>query len=297
MPITLGSSSSSAGFAAFQLESGQRLLEKSLARISSGKRILSASDDPGNLAVSMKLQSAINMTGAVNTNVSNALSFSETQEGALDTAGNILTRISELRTAYDSPTASDSDKAGYDTEFQELRGSLDDLLGEQFNNISLFSETESGGMTVHTSPTGASGIGIDMGKLNLTGALNTFTTDTSSDAAANSEALSGSSNTSGNASLGDFSSANITEAIEGVASLRAESGAIASRLTFSQERLSSSQVELENAYSRIMDVDVASELVNYAKHSTQVYMSSAMLIQANLNMMIMSDLLTGSLPQ
>ena len=294
MPITLGGSSNSAGFAAFQLDSGQKLLEKSLARISSGKRILSSSDDPGNLAVSMKLQSAINMTGAVSTNVSNALSYSETQEGALDTAGTILTRMSELRTAYDSTTASDSDKAGYNTEFQELRGSLNDLLGEQFNQISLFSETESGEMTVYTSPTGSSGIGIDMGKLNLTGALNTFTTDTASAAATNGEALAGNSNTSGNASLGDFSSANITEAISGVASLRAESGAIASRLTFSQERLTNSKVELENAYSRIMDVDLASEIVDYTKQNVQVYAASAMLVQANLNMSIVSDLLMAT---
>lgn len=266
MPITLGGSSSSASFAAFQLTSSQHLLEKSLARISSGKRIISSSDDPGNLAVSMKLQSAINMTEAVGTNVSNALSFSETQDGALQSAGDVLTRMSELRTAYDSPTASDSDKAGYNTEFQELRGSLDDLMSESFNDISLFSSTESGGMTVYTSPTGASGIGIEMGKLNLTAALNTFTTDTSSEAATNAEALFGSSNTGGNASLGDFSSANITEAITGVASLRVESGAITSRLTFSQDRLSSSQSELENAYSRIMDVDLASEIVNYTKN-------------------------------
>ena len=80
-----------------------------------------------------------------------------------------------------------------------------------------------------------------------------------------------------------------------MASLRAESGAIASRLTFSQERLSSSKVELENAYSRIMDVDLASEIVNYTKQSVQVYAASAMLIQANLNMSIVSDLLMATI--
>jgi len=80
-----------------------------------------------------------------------------------------------------------------------------------------------------------------------------------------------------------------------VASLRAESGAISSRLTFSQERLSSSKLELENAYSRIMDVDLASELTNYTKQNVQVYAASAMLMQANLNMSIVSDLLMVNL--
>ncbi len=293
MPITLGGSSNSSGFAAFQLRANQSLLEKSLARISSGKRILSAADDPGNLAVSMKLNSAINMTKAVGTNVSNALSYSETQDGSLVVAGDILTRMSELRIAYDGVALSTSDKADYNTEFQGLRASLGDALGEKFNDISLFSSTESGGMTVYTSPTGGSGIGIDMGKLNLTDALEGFT-DTSSAAAAAGEALYGASN-SGDASLGDFSSANIEEAIIEVASLRAESGAVTSRLTFSQDRLSSNQSELENAYSRIMDVDLASEIVDYTKYNIQVYAASAMLVQSNLNMSIVSDLLISSI--
>jgi flagellin len=296
MPLTVGGSSNSAGFAAFQLNKSQSLLEKSLERISSGQRILDASDDPGNLAVSMKLNTAINMTDAMNINVSNALSFSESQDGALNTAGDILTRMSELRTAYDDVLATTSEKDNYNIEFQELRASLGDLMSEQFNDVSLFSETESGGMTVYTTASGSSaGLGIEMGKLNLTAALNTFTTDTSSEAATNAEALFGSSNAAGTASLGDFSTANITEAISGVASLRAESGAISSRLTFSQERLSSSKLELENAYSRIMDVDLASELTNYTKQNVQVYAASAMLMQANLNMSIVSDLLMVNL--
>ena len=287
MSITLGGTSSSARFAAFQLDTSQRLLEKSLAKLSSGKRILNASDDPGNLAVSMKLHSAITVTEAVGTNVSNALSFSEMQEGSLSSAGDVLIRMSELRTAYDDPLATTQQQADYEAEFQELRGTLNDVMSSEFNDISLFSATQSGGMTVYTSPNGSSGVGVDMGKLNLPDALRAVST----------EALYGTDNTSTNASLADFSAADIDTAISNVASLRAESGAVASRLTFAQDRLSNSQIELESAYSRIMDVDVASELVNYAKHSVQVYTSSAMLIQANTNMMIMSDLLTASLPK
>jgi flagellin len=285
MAITLGGGSNAAGFAAFQLESNQNLLEKSLARLSSGKRILSAADDPGNLAVSMKLQSAINVAQAVGTNVSNALSFSETQDGSLATAGDVLTRVSELRTAYDNPIATTEQKGSYETEFQQLRATLNDLMSSKFNDISLFSSTDAGGMTVYTSPSGSSGVGIDMGKLNLPDALR----------AASTEAFYGTTNASGTASLADFSASDIDAAISGVATLRAESGAISSRLTFSQERLSSSQSELETAYGRIMDVDIASELVDYTNYSVQVYAASAMLVQANLNMTIVSDLLMASM--
>ena len=51
-------------------------------RISSGKKILSSGDDPGGLSVSMKLQSEISITNAVQNSVENAKSFTELQDGA-----------------------------------------------------------------------------------------------------------------------------------------------------------------------------------------------------------------------
>ena len=75
--------------AATNLGNANDMLQKSLNRLSSGKRIVSPSDDAGGLAVSMKMQASIKRADAANTNVGNAVSFLQTQDGAMDTAGQV----------------------------------------------------------------------------------------------------------------------------------------------------------------------------------------------------------------
>ncbi|HBJ61566.1 MAG TPA: flagellin, partial [Opitutae bacterium] len=91
--------------------------------------------------------------------------------------------------------------------------------------------------------------------------------------------------------ISGISIGNLTTAITQVASLRATSGATSSRLQFSSDFLDTSKTNLEAANSRIMDVDVADEVTNYAKYNVQVYAASAALAQANVNMGIVLDLL------
>ena len=71
-------------------------LQRSLQRLSSGLRINSSSDDPGGLAVSMRLSAAIRRTEATDRNVNNAQSFLSTQDGVLEVAGKVLARLAEL---------------------------------------------------------------------------------------------------------------------------------------------------------------------------------------------------------
>ncbi|MFA6546134.1 MAG: flagellin, partial [Limisphaerales bacterium] len=59
------------------------LLAKSLARLSSGSKIVSPEDDAAGLAVSMRFDAQINRTSAAQSNVNNAVSFSQTQDGFL----------------------------------------------------------------------------------------------------------------------------------------------------------------------------------------------------------------------
>ena len=88
-------------------------------------------------------------------------------------------------------------------------------------------------------------------------------------------------------------SVNETVALN-VATLRATSGATSSRLQFSSDFLSTSKANLEAANSRVMDVDIAEEVTNYAKYNVQVYAASAALAQSNLNLGIVLDLLNTS---
>src|ERR1700743_1005221 len=122
-----------ATIAANNLAASNAALQKSLNRLSSGSKIVSPSDDAGGLAVSMKLSAAATRDGAVESNVGNATSFLQTQDGAMPVPRQILDRISELKTLYTDPTKNSSDKANYDSEFKELQSQLTSLSQEQFN--------------------------------------------------------------------------------------------------------------------------------------------------------------------
>ena len=100
------------------------MLQKSLNRISSGMKIVQPSDDAGGLAVSMKLSATINRTSAISTNITNAQSFLQTQDGAFQVAGNVMDRISELKILANDVTKNHSDIANYETEFSALQEQL-----------------------------------------------------------------------------------------------------------------------------------------------------------------------------
>ncbi|MFO1511613.1 MAG: flagellin [Verrucomicrobiota bacterium] len=92
-------------------------LNKSLARLSSGLKIVSPEDDAAGLAVSSRFDAQINRIGAVGNNVNNAVSFSQTQDGYLKKMAKALDRMSELSVMAQDVTKSDAD-ALYQTEYQ-----------------------------------------------------------------------------------------------------------------------------------------------------------------------------------
>ncbi len=121
------------------LSKNQRLLQKSLGRLSSGKKINSPVDDPGSLAVGMKLQASINRLAGSYNNVQNALSFLEVQDGLLHTAGQVVARMSELKgLASQDPMKGTQDIASYNNEFKDLQLQLYNLSQMNFNGVSLF---------------------------------------------------------------------------------------------------------------------------------------------------------------
>ena len=98
------------------LATNHQNLQKSLDRLSSGKRITSASDDAGGLAVSMKLEHSINGLEGAAKNISNAISLLQVQDGILDSAGQIVSRMGELKSMYSDVTKSSTDKNNYNDE-------------------------------------------------------------------------------------------------------------------------------------------------------------------------------------
>ncbi|HYD82462.1 MAG TPA: flagellin, partial [Opitutus sp.] len=142
-------------------------LQKSLNRLSSGSKIVNPSDDAGGLAVSMKLSAAARRQGAVASNIGNAVSLLQTQDGALKVAAKVLERISELKVLHSDVTKSTSDKANYDSEFTALKTQLTDIAGEKFNGVALFGSSAVG--NVNVTEDGATSVSIAARDLSSTG--------------------------------------------------------------------------------------------------------------------------------
>ena len=242
------------------LAASNSMLQRSLNRLSSGSKIVNPSDDAGGLAVSTKLSAAAKRQGAVASNIGNAMSLLQTQDGGLKVAAKVLDRMSELKTLYTDPTKSADDLANYDSEFTELQTQLTDIGGETFNSVALFGSSD---LTVGVTEDGATSVTIKGRDLD--------------DSATGVGAITA----GGVADLGDVTLTNITDAIQNVATFRAENGAEQSHLGFASELLTVNKANLEAASSRITDVDVAEESTQLARWNILVQSGTAMLSQAN----------------
>lgn len=257
-----------ASASANSLNANNAALQKSLLRLSSGFKITQPSDDAGGLGVSQKMQAAISRTGATETNISNALSFLQTQDGALEITGKILNRMSELKTLHGDVTKNTTDKANYDKEFTELQAQLTNLVAEKFNGVGLFGAASVG--SVLTTEDGAAAQAVDLTACDLAGAEGE-----------NGDPASGIFAVTEAADLAAATIADFTTSIENVAGLRAQNGAQSSRLQYANDMLAINRVNLEAANSRIIDTDVAAESTRYAKLQILTQSSTAMLAQAN----------------
>lgn len=246
------------------LAASNGMLQKSLNRLSSGSKIVSPADDAGGLAVSMKLSAAAKRQGAVSTNIGNAVSLLQTQDGVLKVSSKVLERISELKTLYNDPTKNATDLSNYDSEFTSLQSQLTALTTEVFNGVNLFG---TGSLSIAVTEDGSTTSAVTLSARNL------------SSTSTGIGALTASSVTSlGSAGL---TLSAITTAIQNVATFRAQNGAEQSRLGFAAELLTTNKANLEAATSRIIDVDVAEESTQLARFNTLVQAGTAMLSQAN----------------
>jgi len=194
MPLNI-STNTAALRAGSNLAINQTRLQRSFDRLASGKKLSSPVENPGGLAVSMKLSAAINRLSGAQNNVQNALSFLEVQDGMLDTVGRIVDRMSELKgLASQDPMKSAQDRASYDNEFKDLQVQLYDISQQKFNGVSMFANHSTdendkvtgdellfnaqnttrlndNTMTIYTSADGAAGSQVSVFKSALLSAL------------------------------------------------------------------------------------------------------------------------------
>src|SRR5262245_7772351 len=131
----------SAQVSANNLQGSQAMLSKSLARLSSGSKIVTPSDDAAGLAVAYRLDAQVQRLNAARSNVGNAISFTQTQDGYLKKIAKALDRMSELAILAQDVTKSDGDRALYNNEFTQLSDYLDSVSSKDFDGVSLFSVT------------------------------------------------------------------------------------------------------------------------------------------------------------
>jgi flagellin len=300
MPLNINTNTA-ASSASYYLSKNNASLQKSLNRLSSGSRITQPADDAGGLAVSMKLRGTISRLSGVEKNIDNAISFLQVQDGVLESAGKILDRMAELKALSQDVLKNSSDIANYNAEFKNLQVQLYQMSETKFNGVSLFATTNASGtkttfntvgsgntVSIFTSATGESGSVVSINKTSMLAALTIDASSVSTkkafqDAAtANDEIRSFGSATVGSAfELGDVSVAVFTQALQNVATLRAENGGSVSRLQFAKESAGQQRTNLEAANGRIMDIDIARESTQLAKYNILVQASASMLSQAN----------------
>lgn len=249
----------SAQTAASNLQQSQSALAKSLARLSSGSKIVSPSDDAAGLAVSTRLDAEVNRLAAARSNVGNAISFTQTQDGYLKKIGSALQRMSELSVLALDVTKTDADRALYNAEFTTLAAYITEAGAKTFNGVPLFSANA---LDVTTDGNGST---FAMAGIDMTAAEYGTAIGSTIDTVANAQtALT-----------------NVNDAITRLSEDRAVIGSHQARLSYTQDQLTVSKENLTAASSRIQDVDMAEESTEYARENILVQAGTAMLAQAN----------------
>jgi len=302
MPIVVNTNSA-ATTASFNLSKNADALRKSLARLSSGKRITQPAEDAGGLAVAYKLDSHARRTEAVLNNHQNALSYLQVQDGALETVGKVVNRMSELRTMAADITKNSGDIENYSKEFRELQSQLNQMSLERFNGISLFAFGNAAGASGVQTATSGKELNVLLGatasdKDIYSYQLLTHPSGVSTDGAISLNVVNlefvtslGGMGATGNSlvkangnevdQITTISIGQFTAIIQNIADARAENGAEQQRVQQSYELHQVNLVNLEAAHGRIMDVDVAMESTRFAKNNVLVQASASMTAQAN----------------
>ena len=265
MALSFGGSGFSAQKSIGYMSKTKSLMDKSMERIASGNKILTAGDDPGGLAVSMRLKNELSTLVGAKDRVGNAKSYVEAQSTALQSVADIVSEMQTIKINYDASSDSD-ERDAYESQFQDLRAQLNNLKGESINTQPLFNRDDD--LQISTTADG-SGSTIELTDIDLDDALTIASLGV--DLADNTDGTT----------LDDISDGDLTAVFDKVTGLATEVAGDQSTLGFASDYLSNMSTNLEAAHGRIMDVDIATESTNLAKQNILVQASASMLAQAN----------------
>jgi flagellin len=233
-------------------------LAKSMERLSSGYRINRAADDAAGLAITEKLRGQITGLEQAQRNGQDAISLVQTAEGSLTEVHAMLQRVRELAVQFKNGSLSTSDRLAIQSEVNMLASEIERIGSTaQFNGIQL----------LNVQQTISFQVGAQDGEI-IT--VSTISLGNSVPAAVYSLTAT---------SAGDIS--EIDAAIDGISAQRAQFGAVQNRLEYTLQNLAIYEENLTSSESRIRDVDMASEMVNFTKLQILQQSGTAMVAQAN----------------
>lgn len=246
------------------LGANQSKLAQSFNRLSSGLRVNSAADDAAGLAISESMKSQIRSYTVAERNASDAISMSQTAEGALGEVHGILGRMRELAMQSANGSMQDQDRAHISAEFTQLQEEITRIQGSaKFNGVTLIN-TDSTRITFQVGLNNATSdqIGLSFGGLDL--------------ASVNATNIQVGSMGSAQAAL-----AEIDAAINSVSTQRAHYGAAMNRMEVATANIQTMRLNLSAANSRIVDVDVADETSKMSRNQVLTQAGVSILAQAN----------------
>lgn len=241
------------------------MLNRSMERLSSGFRINRASDDAAGLAKSERLRADIRGLNQAVRNAQDGVSFVQTAEGALDEVTSILQRINEL--AVSAANTATGDGAAEQAEVTQLLAQIDNI-----GSATSFAGNPVFGVTSVSFQIGATSTDL----ISIT--TSTLSSASLSDGVGSAVDLS----TIDLANAASAAIDTVRSAIDEINSYRADLGATQNRLEHTIANLNVTTENLQSSESRIRDLDIAAEMVQFTRHQIMVQAGTAMLAQANL---------------
>jgi flagellin len=251
---------------------------KNIEKLSSGLRINRGGDDASGLAVSEKLRSQIRGLNQAERNIGNGVAFIQTSEGYLQETQNILHRIRELSVQSANGIYTAEDRMQIQVEVSQLVDEINRIASHaQFNGMNILTgrfarDAEDTGANIMQLQVGAN---MDQSERLFIGTMTAMALGLEG-AQGGTDMVSISTVESANQAIG-----TVDAALRTVSKQRADLGAYQNRFEEASKGVAIAAENLQAAESRIRDVDMASEMVEYVKNQILLQSNTAMLAQAN----------------
>ena len=264
MSLTINNGSA-IGFAFAALSRSSNLMNEAMERLSTGKKINKASDDPAGIRQIMKLNAEIQGTKMASRNAADGQALIDTLDGSLSEVQSILLRMRELTIQAMNDTNSSSDRTALDLEISQLELEID-RIG---------SATSFGGKLIFDGNTHYLQIGARSGN---SMEVQAYTLSASTLGVSSTLGSSLNLTTRSNATVYLDS---IDTAIKDIAEKRGAAGALSNRLDYTISNLDNMELNLIKSKSSIEDADIAEESMKLAKAKILQQVAIAMIAQAN----------------